>query len=266
MRTFVVPDVHGRFSALEALLTTAGVIDAEGERIREREFTTAGHFEPFEVVSIGDLLNGTLADQSGDEECLLKAQDWFDKLILGNHESGYIFANMGFNGYWASPAIKSLYNKLYRDGFIVPAALVGDTLLSHAGVHAYFEFESAAEAHEAILDVWNDYSQYRDDYSQKFYFGQVEIPKALLLDAVAKARGGSAPFGGILWSDWSEPKSAYFNQVVGHTPVKIGPIVTRYMGAGISHVNIDCSAKSGLVPTGLWLDAEGQIDSYVTAS
>lgn len=256
VNTFVVPDIHGRIESLENLLLSAGVIDLDGERITDHQ-----------VVSIGDLANATLMDQNGDEACLLTARTWFDKLILGNHEAGYVFDGMSFNGYYPAPHLKSLYNSFYLDRFVVPALLVGNTLLSHAGVHEYYAFESAVEAYEAIWDVWENYREYSEDYTQKFYFPEnVEIPKALLLDGVSSKRGGNVPMGGILWSDWGEKKNTKFSQVVGHTPIKDGPVWTRYWSKGIYTLNIDCAAKKGLTPWGVWLDADGDVLELVTVA
>lgn len=264
MRTFVVPDIHGRPDSLEALLLHAGVITEDGTRIRELEFECSGVFEPFQVISIGDLLNATLSDVNGDEACLLKSH-WFDKLILGNHESGYVFENMGFNGYYPAPHLRDQYNQYVQSGHVVPSMLVGDTLLTHAGVHAFFEFGTALEAHVMIQDVWANYREYSANWDEKFYFSDnIEIPKALLLDAVSSKRGGGVPFGGILWADWAEPKNASFSQVMGHTPIKAGPVLTTYYGEDIFHLNIDCGAKKGLTPWGVWLDSDGRIDHVVT--
>lgn len=266
MKTFVVPDIHGRFETLRSLLTAAGVLE-DGERV-------VTEYDEYQVVSIGDLANGTLMDMTGDEACLNKARDWFDYLILGNHESGYLFSNMGFNGYHPAPHLRSLYNKLYSEGLVRPAVLVGNTLLSHAGVVNYFNFKTAGEAYDAIVDVWNNYREYNTAWTEdgenehKFFFSldgsPVEIPKALLLDAVSGARGGSAPFGGLLWSDWDERKNDNFSQVVGHSPRKNGPIMTEYHGTGVFTLNIDCGAKGGLTPWGVWLDSDGSVLEYVT--
>lgn len=264
MKTFVVPDIHGRYDSLRALLLQAGVINEDDQRT---DVADSENQRIFRVVSIGDLANATLMDVNGDEQCLSKARDWFDYLILGNHESGYLFTNMGFNGYYEAPHLKSLYCQLEREGIVVPAVAIGNTLLTHAGVHEYFEFGTAGEAFDAIYDVWENYFRYQDDIDTKFYFRkQIEIPKALLLDAVSSRRGGATPFGGFLWSDWQEPKNVKFNQIVGHTPVKYGPIVTEFKGSGVFHANIDCGAKKGLTPWGVWLDEDGQIEEFVTVA
>jgi Calcineurin-like phosphoesterase len=256
--TFVIPDLHGRPEMLRSLLRSVGLIDAFGQRI-----------DPgISVVSIGDLCNGVLKSIDGDEQSLLLAQDWIDLFILGNHEAGYLFPNLGFNGFVSSPPLQSLYRSLHRKGKIVPAVLIGETLLTHAGVQEYYAFKDAVEAYENIMDVWDRYEELRNDWDQKFDFddGKTQIPKALLLDGISAARGGSAPMGGILWSDWrKETKNTNFSQVVGHTPIAIGPVLHTYgIDEDIFHLNIDCGAKSDLSPVGVWLDARGRIVEFVT--
>lgn len=274
MKTFVVPDIHGRYESLRSLLLSAGVINEDDRRTDEAEWDAmvADGADPqtldqrcFRVVSIGDLANAVQMDVNGDEQCLQKVADWFDYLILGNHESGYLFDGMSFNGYYPAPHLKSLYNGLYRRGFVKPAVLVGETLLTHAGVHEYYDFGDAAEAFDAIFDVWENYREYSEDYGEKFYFGQnVEIPKALLLDGVSSKRGGNVPMGGILWADWHESKNTRFSQVMGHTPIKQGPVLTTYQSSGVFTLNIDCAAKKGLTPWGVWLDEYGLVEELVT--
>jgi hypothetical protein len=47
---------------------------------------------------------------------------------------------------------------------------------------------------------------------------------APLFKRIGYARGGFAPNGGILWSDWEEPRWLGFSQIHGHS---IGPIDIR---------------------------------------
>ena len=291
-KTFVVPDMHGHYESLRALLRAAGVIDENDERYDEveaRELEAEARMdgsEPdaefwsrtenqrsYRVVSLGDLANATLNDVNGDEQCLLKVRDWFDYIILGNHESGYLFRDMGFNGYHEAPHLKSLYNSLYRQGIVVPAVMIGNTLLSHAGVHEYFDFQDSDEAFDAIWEVWENYNEYETSWNEdgtsehRFSFrnGQIEIPKSMLLNAVGKARGGDLPFGGILWSDWREErKNINFNQIVGHTPISDGPVLTTYESKGVFTLNLDVDAKSGKTPFGIWIDEEGDLLEFVS--
>ena len=259
--TFVIPDMHGRPDALRLLLTDAGLIDADGKRKAERpKYQTT-------IVSIGDLLNATQTDVNGDEEILQLSRDWIDVLVLGNHEAPYIFGeSWGFSGYYDAPHLSSAYRALYREGKVVPSFLVGKTLLTHAGVHKYFDFDDAEEAHHEITDVWNRWSELNhNDWPESWNFPSgVEMPKSQILEAVGSKRGGNMPFGGILWADFHEPKNKQFSQLFGHTPIKTGPVVTAWKGSDIVHTNIDCAAKKGMPPTGVWLNRYGVIEEFVT--
>ncbi len=236
MSTFVVSDIHGNYGALWSLLNQQGLVDDTEER------TELGK-ETF-IVSIGDLLNAVLEDVTGDELCASVAETWFDKLIIGNHEWPYLYDTAGFAGYYPHPPLRMLYNMWRRQGFAVPALLVGDTLLTHAG-WAFKTYEHAHDTYAAIMHAWETYPD--NDQAQIF-------------EAVGYARGGFAPNGGILWSDFrSEPKHKGFSQVVGHTPMPEGPILYERSSNGTFTLNIDCGCKGGGVPAGVWLDDEGQI-------
>lgn len=257
MSTFVFGDVHGRLDALESLLLDAEIIDADGDRIDTET----------EVVSVGDLMNVTLGDLSGDSACLARVGSWVDKALVGNHEGPFALKyHPEFGGYHCDGALFQRYRSLMFEGKIVPALLVGDTLVTHAGVSAYFGFETAEEAYDAITDVWANYGALVRDET-KFFWGETEIPKYLLLDGIGRRRGGTLPFGGILWNDFdTEPLSQRFSQVFGHTPQPHGPVVTEWYGSGYFHLNIDKSAKSGLAAAGVWLDAEGHFLDLVVGT
>lgn len=242
-RTFVVGDIHGRIHSLEKLLQRAGVISKKGKRKTTDR-----------VVSVGDLANAVLQDINGDEECLKVAPEWFDVLLVGNHESGYVVPGMGFGGYYEAPHLKSLYNAYVRDGLVQPAMAIGNTLISHAGVVKEYEFESASEALQEIHTIWDDRNSEPDT--------GITGKRAFLLRGVGRARGGYMSYGGFLWSHWPEPKNSNFNQVVGHTTV--GPDLYTHKN-GKWALNIDSDVRRGQSVTGVWLDDAGQIEEVVTA-
>lgn len=253
-RTFVFGDIHGRYEALIRLLEYAGIVE-DGERVQD----------DFQVVSIGDLANVVAVDVNGDKECLTALKDGLiDIALIGNHEAPLIFPSMSFGGYYRDPEVGAVYNHLERMGKLVPSMLIGGTLLTHAGVHRYFDFLSPQEANDAINYVYENWSDLNGNNEEKFYFqNNIDIPKYMVLDAVSAKRGGGYPMGGILWADYDEPKNKNFSQIFGHTPTAKGPVLTEWKGTGIFHVNIDTAAKKGLLPTGVWLDEDGKIDQYV---
>lgn len=254
MNTFVFGDIHGRYESLIGLLKAAEILDENEERISDEL-----------VVSIGDLANVVQVDVNGDKECLrLLHEGKIDLSIVGNHEAGLIFPSMSFNGFYRDPEIQAVYNHLEREGKLAMSLLVGETLLTHAGIHKFFDFKSPQEAHEAITEVYENWSDLNNNNEERFYFEkQIEIPKYMIFDAVSGKRGGSYPMGGILWADWDEPKNNNFSQIFGHTPTSKGPIETHWRGTGVFHWNIDTAAKKGLLPCGVWLDEDGRITSVV---
>lgn len=254
MRTFVFGDIHGRYESLIRLLEAAGIVE-DGKRVSDE----------YQVVSIGDLANVVAVDVNGDKECLTALKDGLiDIALIGNHEAPLVFPTMNFSGFYRDPEIAAVYNHLERMGKLTCSMVIGETLLTHAGVHRFFDFQSAEEAHREIALVYGNWSRYNDDNEVKFHFpNAVEIPKYMVLDAVSSKRGGGYPMGGILWADYDEPKNKHFSQIFGHTPTSKGPVYTEWQGTGIFHINIDTAAKKGLLPTGVWLDEDGRIEDYV---
>ena len=149
MYTFVFGDIHGKPESLRRLLLAAGVINDEGNRVAAVH--PEGVLSECYVISIGDLANAVREDVNGDEECLMLGEKWCDLLIMGNHESGYLFDNMGFNGFTKMPHLASLYRSLFLRGKVHPAALVGNTLITHAGVVEEFQFLTARDTYRAIM-------------------------------------------------------------------------------------------------------------------
>jgi len=239
MSTFVVSDIHGNVAALWALLNQEGLVGDTEELTELGETTT--------IVSIGDLLNAVLEDVTGDEMCAHVAPKWFDHLIVGNHEWPYLHDTATFSGYYGHPPLRSQYNAWRRSGFVVPALLVGETLLSHAG-WAFTGDWTAEEAYLAIEKAWQEYPNWRN----------------YVLDAIGWARGGRAEVGGILWSDFrSEKKNKRFSQVVGHTPMPEGPVLYERQD-GTFTLNIDTGCKGGGRPSGVWLDDDGRIEKIIS--
>jgi len=265
VRVLVLPDLHGRPDALAALLRAAGVTDDRGARAPGDDL----------VVQLGDLINGTMADWDNDERILRDAEGLIDFWCLGNHDAAYDYPHLAFNGFAPTPAVRSGINRWLGSGKLVPAIVIGDTLISHAGVHEQFAFETAKDAADAIEDVWARYHEYAhvrmtgaphysdDAFRFRAHGNEVSLPKALLLDGLPKSRGGWSPLGGILWADWAEPKNTRFSQVVGHTSMADGPVLTQYLQTERFTLNIDAGAKKGLSPYGVWLDSDGGIIDFV---
>jgi hypothetical protein len=267
MRAFVVPDLHGQTELMLALLRAAGVADENGARTEE----TAGDT----VVSVGDLVNASKGTWTEDERILAAADGLVDLVVMGNHEHPY-YGGLPFGGFSPTPPVRAALNAWEREGRVAHEVLIGDTLITHAGVHALFNFETAEEAARAIEDVWDNYERYASvkmtsvvyTRNQVFTFEDEKgkpyvLPKASLVDGLPHRRGGWLDYGGHLWSDWSEPKNARFSQVVGHTQVPEGPVLVQYLQSEKFTLNLDTGAKKGNPPVGVWLGADGEVIDFV---
>lgn len=186
---FCFGDAHSNHKAVKNLLYQEGLLDKSGgHRLRPEVL----------VVSLGDLANCVRTSRDDDLKALRMVGPIVDRLILGNHEAPYLNYD-AFHGFFAFPEVKERIQDLYKDSLIVPCWVAGDILLTHAGVGNKYEWESATEASKAI--------------TQAFLY---ETRSPIFRD-IGHARGGAQRRGGILWADWSEPKSMKFTQIVGHT-------------------------------------------------
>lgn len=186
---FAFGDAHSHHKSVKQLLFQEGLIDKSGgHRLRPEVL----------VVSLGDLANCVRTSRDDDLKALSMVGPIIDRLVLGNHESPYLNFD-SFAGFFAFPEVKERIKDLYDRSLIVPCWVAGDILLSHAGVASEWPWESAEEASKAITEAF------------------MYNAHAPILRNCGWSRGGRNKYGGILWSDWSEPKSMKFRQIVGHT-------------------------------------------------
>src|SRR3982751_847554 len=120
-------------------------------------------------------------------------------MLVGNHESPY-WGNEPFGGFRAMPTIGNMLSSLEKEHFIAPAACVDGILLTHAGVgkqmaeqYGWDEPDQAAGELEAM---WAEDSAHS------------------VFNTVGRTRGGWAAEGGIMWADFSEPKTDNFRQLI----------------------------------------------------
>ncbi len=104
------------------------------------------------------MINGTMMDWDNDERIMREAEELVDWWVMGNHDICYHY-NIIFNGFSPNPAVRSGVNRWMGRGKMVPCIAIGDTLLTHAGVHENYNFVHANEAFDAIMDVWENYNQ-----------------------------------------------------------------------------------------------------------
>lgn len=236
MRALVVPDLHGRWWLAQGLLEEAGVVDRHGKRTDWTDVC---------VIQLGDLANCVAADRDIDLRLLGHAEEWFDVLIVGNHEHPY-FGGPIFTGFFDIPEIREAVRKLHWCGCF----RIGETLITHAGITSSLALpQNARQAEAAINEAW------ASDPGRHPFFAQIGV-----------TRGGWAGQGGLLWSDWAEKRELRgFSQIHGHTPVERGP--KRRDEDDRFAINLDVG--SGWPRTsvrrivGLWVDESGAPGEYV---
>jgi hypothetical protein len=185
---FVVADAHGHHELVTGLMKQEGLIDDSLARVTDDV-----------VVQIGDLCNCVGRSIDDDLACLELAPEWFDVLLIGNHEHPY-FGGPRFDGFWRDPQVEHAIRRLPWQA----AFPVGEFLVTHAGLGSSWGIASDGAKGAA----WIVNNEWERNPGRHPFFAQI-----------GRDRGGLDESGGILWADWQEPKStAGFSQIVGHTP------------------------------------------------
>lgn len=192
---FVISDCHGNYDGLLRALERKKIIDKHGNRQLARKH---------KVISIGDLANCVGDSVAGDIACIDLVGEVIDIYLMGNHEIPYLDPANKFWGFVWDNVIHHKLQFLNNEGFIGPAVLAGQTLISHAGFSKNMMSVkmSALETFEILDEHWNNKNYSYSGFSN-----------------IGRARGGMAHSGGILWCDFdSEFVPTKFPQIVGHTP------------------------------------------------
>jgi calcineurin-like phosphoesterase family protein len=228
VNVFVVADAHGNGALVRALLEQEGL-------------PRPGVL----VIQIGDLANCVLGSEADDLDALSLIGDGIDLMLLGNHEAPALGAD-GFWGYFPHSSVRERMRRLVDQGVVALSHLADSVLITHAGLSSYWgrPDEYAANAHGHLEFLWRKgKGVWRHD------------PTVM---ACGRLRGGSYAQGGILWSDWSEPKRSVFPQLVGHT---VGEEIRRRRNATC----IDLGAGKGRPRiAGAWI-RDGQIETVIYA-
>lgn len=232
-QTFVIGDVHGHVSKLEALLREAGV---------------QSHHT---VVQLGDLGHyGTTQLQVADFEAWQYAQDNIDIVLWGNHDYAVFNRHHEYTGY-REPFYETVHlMKVMRmRRRILMAYETHGFLLTHAGLHKAFMHQHVDPAlkHDPRLFVeWVNRCEEEQDPPDAY---------RAVRDAISGRRGGGSPYGGILWRDAGEKLYPEFRQIFGHSAkdnkVRKYPSKTT----GVSYCIDIGTAKNGRV-AGMWLPSE----------
>lgn len=225
---FVVADAHGNANQVLGLLKQEGLILSDDTRVRRQVL----------VMQLGDLANCVGSSEQDDIEALALVGPVIDLMLVGNHEHPH-FGGPAFSGFWPHLDVKRRLLELNDHGLIQPSLAVGDILVSHAGLSSYWgrPDETAEKADEWLRSMWA--SAKRDP----------------IFSAIGPSRGGMHHQGGVLWSDWSEPKRSSFGQLVGHT---VGDTIRRKGRTTC----IDLGGGKGSRIAGAWI-REGRIDVVI---
>jgi len=195
MKIYIISDCHGNIDGLFRALEKKKLVDSSGNRI-----VGTDHF----IVSIGDLANCVDDSVSGDIECLNLVGSIIDSMICGNHEIPYLDISNSFAGFSWNLDINDKIQTLMSEDFIGAAFLVGNTLISHAGLSV--QFSNLEQTPEKIFNTIEDHWKAKN-YNHSWF------------SSVGYARGGRHPIGGLFWCDFdNEFMPTLFPQIVGHTP------------------------------------------------
>jgi hypothetical protein len=184
MLEVVIGDVHARAEALRAVLAAVGVEDA-----RRREGAW--------VVQVGDLLDRHASEADNLAAARLAAEA-VDVVLAGNHEAQLL--RSGAHG--AALAVLAT-----RGWPHAAAAAGGGWVMTHAGIHPALARGLPADADECAAEI-ND----------RWHRGGAGDP---LFEWIGPARGGHAPFGGIMWlhaGEWPRDAATPWAQISGHVP------------------------------------------------
>lgn len=235
MKNLIIGDVHGHFKNLRNMLLEYGAINEDNKRINRDELG---------VYCTGDLVDGGV-NRTGDILILEYVRDWFDKVIVGNHELPF-FGGPSFMGIRSHD--RELTRKLLQleyEGKYVPSTVVDDYLLVHGGLAKRWGFKSASDANDVIHMMWNQSAETTK-----------EIPMIDWISEARTARKFADETGGVVWLDWEDERNTLINQIVGHSTYTNGPLVI-HNDTGTEHWNIDVGGKYGMCLGGVMLE-EGQ--------
>lgn len=203
MNVLVCGDIHGRVEDVKTILQN-----------------TDHH-----IVFVGDYIDSydrTSSDQIEALELVLNARETRDNVtaLLGNHEISYLYPDYRCSGW--NPRMQAYVDK-HRERIVANLdlfVLVGDYLITHAGVSANFLPKDVDHTIDAIVKYLTSMPEER-------------------IHEVSPVRGGYNRVGGPLWCDWAEFKPIPgIKQVMGHTTYRPGE------EKGILHrdgnYNVDC--------------------------
>ena len=177
------------------------------------------------LIFLGDYTDSYMLDDETIYSNLVNIielkQKYPDKVVLliGNHDAQYLhYPSYRCSGFrqLAQPMLSELFDEYVT--LFQMAYQQGAYLFTHAGVTNKWLARLLVRIGEQKDSITPDYDLaglLSDVHNQSIRFRN-------MLFEVGPHRGGSDPFGGIVWADRSETKTDYltgFHQIVGHTPI-----------------------------------------------
>lgn len=180
----VIPDLHGRDDALEALLRASGFVDRSGVPVQD---------ESFHLVQLGDLIDrGPKPRACVDRMMELQARaPGRVHVLLGNHEAMALEADF-------DPMAKRLW-------------------LTNGGGTTLADYD---DGFESLLQPGGRHYEWLKALPRFFEFKQVLFCHA----GLGKARRGTLDDEGLLWDRPPLGVGPYRAVVCGHTPTRSGRI------------------------------------------
>jgi hypothetical protein len=190
------------------------------------------------IIFLGDYMDPYNFDGTCDEQGIANLEEIFDfaksnpnvTLLVGNHDSSYIWSFMGFER--TSYKFYSELHRLYRDNINLfkPCLRVNNVLFTHAGVcNTWVEvqnnrFEEDDSSFRITQDNIVDYIDNEFTLALKDEFAKGNLRYAYLespIFDIGWSRGDGAPAGGPFWSDfyddYKDPENWTIKQIFGHT-------------------------------------------------
>jgi len=195
MKTYIISDCHGNIEGLMRALEKHKLFDKHGNRQLKRSD---------KIFIIGDAANCVKDSWIGDMAILDMVGNTIDGMVIGNHELPYLTPGNSFSGFYHYPEIQHRISMLMNEDLIGAAILVGNILISHAGLSKHYAtgHKTSEQFFNAIEDHWK-----ARNFNHSWF------------SSVGYSRGGRQKVGGIFWCDFdNEFIPTDFPQIVGHTP------------------------------------------------
>lgn len=177
------------------------------------------------IIQVGDLLH--LGADIAEYDFMLEAENIIDEQLIGNHEFQALGGPLTNSYFDCDKKAANLLPVRVRMGKWKAATSVGDWLITHAGLHPFFQEELIEQndgeplnASEFAHAINERFANYRATKKNSYLYDG-------LFDAIDSMRGGYGNQGGIFWAHITylvalysaNDADTFVKQIVGHSPV-----------------------------------------------